>query len=359
MRFRPLSALFATLLAVSLGVGCHAQAQSPQAKLRDEFRKTVFAGCTMCALNPQPTGTKTDLGKVEIERVKFTCEPGQDAVALIYRPKTEGKHPTVILQHFLGGSKDHLLLQPLLNTLANRGYLAVAIDGRYRGERQHGKSLEAAMVEALRTGKGHPFLWETAYDITRLLDYLQTRPDVDADHIGMTGLSEGGIETWMTAAMDDRIKVAVPIIGVTTFADAFAGADGIGTQAQIKLFQPVLTPLAKELGESEITGKVVRTAWERLIPGMRDRFDAPQILPLIAPRPLLILSHEEDELFPVAGARKAYEAAKARYTELKADDKIDFRVTPGLKHAGYSLTEINGALDWFDKWLKPAPATTN
>ncbi len=351
MRFRPLSALFAAFTAAVLAVGCQAQApRSPS--LREQFRAAVCAGCKVCPLDPKPVKS-TDLGKVVIDRVSFTPEAGQDAVALIYRPKTEGRHPAVIVQHFLGGSKDHILLQPLMNTIAQRGYLAVAIDGRYRGERQHGKSLEAAMVEALHTGKGHPFLWETAFDLTRLIDYLQTRPDVDPDRIGMTGISEGGILTWMTAAMDDRIKVAVPIIGVTCFGDAFSGADGAETQAQIKLFQPVLAPYAHDLGEPGITGKVVREAWQKLIPGMQDRFDAPNILPLIAPRPLLILSHEQDELFPVEGARKAYAAARARYSELKVPDHIDFHVAPGLKHAGYSLAEITSMLDWFDRWLKP------
>jgi len=40
-------------------------------------------------------------------------------------------------------------------------------------------------------------------------------------------------------------------------------------------------------------------------------------------------------------------------------DKIDFRVTPGLKHAGYAAAEITGMLDWFDKYLKPAAAASN
>jgi len=58
---------------------------------------------------------------------------------------------------------------------------------------------------------------------------------------------------------------------------------------------------------------VIQAAWDRLVPGLRDRFDADRLLPLIAPRPLLILSHEKDELMPLVGAREAYVAARARY----------------------------------------------
>ncbi len=47
-----------------------------------------------------------------------------------------------------------------------------------------------------------------------LLDYLESRPDVDARRIGMTGVSLGGMHTWLTAAADPRVAVAAPMIGV-------------------------------------------------------------------------------------------------------------------------------------------------
>jgi dienelactone hydrolase len=43
------------------------------------------------------------------------------------------------------------------------------------------------------------------------------RPDVDAARIGMTGVSLGGMHTWLTAAVDERVAVAAPMIGVQHF----------------------------------------------------------------------------------------------------------------------------------------------
>ena len=298
------------------------------------------------------TVSQTDLGNNRLERVRFTPETGFDATAAIYRPKLGERFPVVIVQHFLGGSKDHLALVPLLNGLANKGFLAVAIDGRFRGERQNGKSLDVAMLEALRTGKGRPFLVDTAYDITRLIDYLQTRPDVDGQRIGMTGMSEGGMITWLTAAMDDRIKVAVPIIGVSSLADSFMTPEGPESAAGLKLFDSFLKEYAKDLGEKEVTRKVLKTAWEKLVPGMLDKFDAPAVLPLIAPRPLLVLNHELDELFPVEGAKRVAAAARIRYEAANAADRFEFRVAPGLKHAAFNLAELNGMVSWMERWLK-------
>jgi dienelactone hydrolase len=349
-RIAPFSLLTLALIA-ALAIGCRAQEPAAQPSLREEFRKLVLADRRPCELKPQPIA-QTSVGNVQVERVRFTPEPGHDAVALIYRPQAEGKRPAVIVQHFLGGSKDHILFAPLLNNLAQKGFVAVAIDGRYRGERQNGKSLEAAMVEALRTGKGRPFLLDTAYDITRLLDYLETRPDVDATKIGMTGFSEGGILTWMCAVLDDRIKAAAPIIGVTCFGETLSAAEGPEVQARVRLFDAVLKEYAMDLGETQVNGKVLRAAWDKLVPGMLDRFDAPRMVPLIAPRPLLIHCHEQDEIFPLAGAQKVFAAAKARYAEQKAEDRIDFRVSPGFKHAQLNLTAISGMVEWMERWLK-------
>ena len=72
-------------------------------------------------------------------------------------------------------------------------------------------------MDRLRWQTEHPFLLDTVYDLWRLADYLITRPDVQAHRIGMMGISMGGIETWMAASVDKRIKVAVPVIAAQSF----------------------------------------------------------------------------------------------------------------------------------------------
>jgi len=52
------------------------------------------------------------------------------------------------------------------------------------------------------------FFYDTVWDVMRLVDYLETRADVDTNRIGLTGISKGGIETCFTAAVDKRIAVA-------------------------------------------------------------------------------------------------------------------------------------------------------
>src|SRR5205085_11830097 len=111
---------------------------------------------------------------------------------------------------------------PLMRKLADKGFLAVAIDARYHGARtKAGKGsteYQQAILRAWREpGREHPFFFDTVWDVMRLIDYLQTRDDVDARRIGLTGISKGGIETYLAAAADVRIAAAVPCIGVQSF----------------------------------------------------------------------------------------------------------------------------------------------
>ena len=93
--------------------------------------------------------------------------------------------------------------------------------GKSEPERSNGGDGYFAYTDAIartyRTGKENPFLYDTVWDVLRLLDYLETRDDVDAQHIGLIGFSKGGMETYLAAAVDKRIAVAIPFIGVQSF----------------------------------------------------------------------------------------------------------------------------------------------
>lgn len=136
------------------------------------------------------------------------------------------RRPVVIVLHGTGGTKESQL--PLLTEFARAGFIAIAIDGRYHGARSAaGKGsadYNAAILRAFRAASAssstnpptreYPFFYDTAWDVMRLIDYLETRDDVDPTRIGVIGFSKGGIETYLAAAADPRIAVVVPCIGV-------------------------------------------------------------------------------------------------------------------------------------------------
>jgi dienelactone hydrolase len=334
-------------------VGLYSRQQAPAAapSLREDFHHFLFEDRQIGPLNAQQV-SEGKVGQNLTEKVRITTEAGQDAFVRIVRPDKKGPLPVVLVQHYLGGTKDDPTVSFLLNAFAGRGYLAAAIDGRYRGERGKEMKLPAAIRETLRTGKGRPWLIDTVFDDLRTIDYLLGRPDVDSKRLAMVGVSEGGIETWMAAAADERIQVAVPVIGVTRFQYVIEAAAGPSGEVYRDAFQDSLEALARQLGEPAVNEKVIRAMWERLLPGFTGRFDAVNLVPLIAPRPLLIIAHEKDEIIPLKGAQEVYEVARKRYDELGAADRLEMQVDPGLKHAVVSLADIPRVFDWVDHWLK-------
>jgi predicted esterase len=256
------------------------------------------------------------------------------------------RHPVVIILHGTGGRKEAELAT--LKDLAEADFVAVAIDGRYHGERGKLADYNAAIARAFDDGKSHPLYYDTVWDLMRLIDYLQTRPDVDPTRIGMMGISKGGIETWLTAAIDPRVAVAVPCISVQSFSWGLAND---GWHGRIGTVQAGFDAVALAHGVDKPDAAFVRKFYDRLIPGIYTRFDCPQLLPLIAPRPMLIISGENDPINPITGMHLAEQSARSAYTAAHAADKLDVIVEPNTGHA-VTKSAHAAAMAWFAKWLK-------
>ena len=89
-----------------------------------------------------------------------------------------------------------------------------------------------------------------------------------------------------------------------------------------------------------------------MAPGIYGQFDAPAMLPLIAPRPLLVINGDSDPRTPMAGVRESAAAAERAYTAAGATDKFMLKVIPNLGHEHTPEIE-QAALEWFVRWLKP------
>ena len=282
----------------------------------------------------------------------FASDQDQRVPGLLLKPaKAVGRLPAVIALHGTGGTKSNML--SLCRKLTAKGFIAVAIDGRYHGERtKAGKGAaeyEEAIVRAWRNPHEHPLYYDTVRDVMRLVDYLATRRDVDPKRIGLIGISKGGIETYFAAAADPRIAAAVPCIGVQSFRwelehDAWQGR--IGT------FQNAFDTAAKESGATSPDAAFVEKFFDRVVPGIHAEFDGPAMLPLIAPRPLLMINGDSDDHTPLPGVRECIAAAQNAYRAAKAEDHFAARIQEKTGHQVKPESE-QAAIEWFVKWLKP------
>jgi pimeloyl-ACP methyl ester carboxylesterase len=303
---------------------------------------------------PSFESNKTD--SVLIEHGFIYSEKDEKVPVLIYKPVRGAKSfPAVIFLHGTGGSKDGKDIKNILYQLSKRGIMGVAIDARFHGERipggaHHSDEYSAAVTRAWenkdKATQTHPFFYDTAYDLWRLVDYLQTRPDVQANRIGMGGISMGGIETWMAAAVDKRIKVVVLDIAAQSFKWSL---ENDRWQGRARTIESAHLQAAKDLGDTALNKRNVKALWDKLIPGITGEFDCPSMIRLLAPRPLLVLSTEKDQNCPLPGAKIAFESAKVAYGSKNAD-KLQMDIAPNLPHTT-TPEHLRMTLDWFSKWL--------
>jgi pimeloyl-ACP methyl ester carboxylesterase len=242
-----------------------------------------------------------------------------------------------------------------LNDLAKRGIMGVAIDARYHGDRSGGAKGSKAYVDAItkawkapKESMEHPFYYDTCWDLWRLIDVLEKRDDIDPKRIGMMGISMGGIETWLAASVDDRVAVAIPLIGVQSFRWSLENEKWQGRANTIKAAHEAA---AKDLNEPMVNARVCRALWSKVIPGILDEFDCQNMLPLFAGRPLLIANGDQDGNCPIGGARIAFKSAKDTFAKANAMDKLKILVAEGVGHK-VTDEQRKDALDWCEKWLK-------
>jgi dienelactone hydrolase len=348
------------LLLVPIGARAQAPvAYSPPAEVRAAFQ--MLLDRPLVPPDVQAAESQDRPNGLTIERFTFASERRSDSKTervpvLLTRPtNATGRLPAVIVLHGTGGSKEGV--QDWLTDLAKRGIIGVAIDARYHGQRAGGAKgkdvYEQAIIRAWRAKPGdpqeHPFYYDTVWDLWRTADVLRDRKDIDPARIGMLGVSMGGIETWLAAATDERIAVAVPAIAVQSFRWSLENDHWQGRAKTIPLAHEAA---AKDLSEPKVNARVCRELWAKVIPGITGQFDCPGMLRLMAGRPMLILNGELDPNCPIQGARIAFASAEEAFKQVNAADKLKIMVADRVGHA-VTAEQRKAALDWLVKWLRP------
>jgi predicted esterase len=273
-------------------------------------------------------------------------EQGRLPVLILSMRGSSEKKPAVLFLHSTGKNKEWM--RPLLVAYASRGYVAIAIDSRYHGERANSKTTyQDSLVSAWKKGDTMPFIFDTVWDLVKLADYLTQRADINPSRIGITGESLGGMHAWFAAVADTRYSVVAPVIGVQGFRWAI---DHDKWQARVDSLKPVFEEARIDLGKSEIDKEVVEKVWDRIAPGLASTFDSPYTVPAIALRPFLILNGAEDPRCPVPGLEVPVSRATKIYEEAHVSHKFQLIAQPGIGHQ-MTVEMVKGASDWFGEYL--------
>jgi cephalosporin-C deacetylase-like acetyl esterase len=260
------------------------------------------------ALNAKVVGT-LDTDGFKVEGLIYDSLPGFHIPADLYLPKSgQGPFPAVLYTpgHYPAGK---LEAWNLASNMARNGIAVLAYDPIGEGERLQyfdpeakksragqptGEHSEAAVQIAL-TGDhiSRYFIW----DAMRGLDYLASRPDIDAKRMGALGCSGGGTVTAYVTALDSRVKAA-------------------GVACYITSFSALLGTIGPQEAEQSIPGFIAHG------------FDFPDWIEAAAPVSYAVISTTED-MFPFEGARKSFEEAKRIYGLYGAMDNLQWITGPG------------------------------
>ncbi len=258
-----------------------------------------------------------DKGSYTVEKIAFESMPKIYVTGDLYMPKQRaGRVPAVVYVcgHANSPNGDKTQYQRHGISLAKNGYAAFILD-----------SIQISETFALHHGvfsqemfdwyaRGYTPAGVEVWNAMRAIDYLSTRPEVDAARIGMTGRSGGAAMSWFTAAVDPRVKVVVPVMGISTYS------------ANVRA--------NTQRGHCDCMFAINSWMHDMLHQGA-----------LIYPRPLLMAHGEKDTLFPVPG----YEAFAKQMKTLYGNDSFgNIVVDTGHQDSDYLRGE---AIKFFDKHL--------
>jgi dienelactone hydrolase len=265
---------------------------------------------------------ETDLGDHACERIYIDSEPSATVPLLVYRGKRRRseRQPAVILAH--GWPQNKEFVPETKRRLVQAGYLVVSYDVLSHGERRvvadTFNNAQNAIGFALALGK--PFFGMTTWDIMRVVDYLETREDVDPKRIAIIGLCMGGQQCWYAGALEPRLRVVIPICGTSTYE---AMVREMATYHTHCLFT--------------------------YVPNILRHGDTQDILALIAPRPLLIMNNYNDHWFPVSGYKKVCAELTSVYEALGVPECLRYLMRNTVHDITPEFTDH--AVEWLDRWL--------
>jgi len=309
---------------------------------------------------------------LSIEHLRWQLPYGPPTEALVLKPaRATGKLPGIVGLHDHSGNKYFGLRKitrmsndqhPLIlkhqdhyyqgaawaNELARRGYVVLVHDAFAFGSRrmrladlpanirhnlvEMNPEAEDEIQRYNEFAAGHEHLiakslfcagmtWPGVYvfEDQRALDYLVSRPDVDATRIGCGGLSGGGLRTVMLTGADERIRCSCCVGMMTTWRDY-------------------------------LLNKCYTHTWMVYVPGLPRDLDYPEILGLAAPGPVLVLNNRQDQLFTEQEMERADRILAGVYKKAGAPDRYRMSFYDGPHKFDREMqTEAFG---WFDRWLR-------
>jgi dienelactone hydrolase len=306
-------------LALTFRAGGRREAEAWQKKLRPKIVELMGGfPATKAPLRAQTLELK-EYPKYRREKFVFQSRPGVGVLGYLLTPKA-GKPPysAVICIPGHGRGVDDIVgideqgrdrtvkvgyEYDYAVQVAEHGMAAVAIEPMSFGCRRDAKtiarSLDASVCQPTAGSAlllGQTIIGWRVHEVMRAIDWIETRPELDAKRVGCMGCSGGGMATQFAAAIEPRIKAALVSCYLNTFRDCVMS---------------------------------ISHCIDNYIPGILNWAEMYDVAGLIAPRPLWVESGEGDNIFPIAASRASFAKVKKIYEVFGAEEMTGQEVFEG------------------------------
>jgi len=303
-----------------------------QARLREHLLKMI-GGLPerRTPLNAQITG-RIEMSGFHVEKLVYQSLPGFYVTALLYVPDNAPKKNPAVLVPSGHSPNGKAYYQGLCQRLAQRGYVVLSWDAVGQGERsqfwdaKNRKSrynlicAEHAVLGNLAYLAGTNLARWEIWDGIRAVDYLLTRPEVDPERINIAGTSGGGFQAAHIAALDSRIKVAVPSCYITA----------LPMRVHNRIFKdPDSDP------EQDLYGM------------LSNGVDHAGLLLLLYPRPVFVAAAVLD-FFPIEGTHQTFREMAGIYERFGHRQRIAMH--EGYHEHQFSLENQEAAIEFLDRF---------
>jgi cephalosporin-C deacetylase-like acetyl esterase len=310
-----------------------AQVRAYLERMRNLFLERLGGLPQRTPLRPRTLG-KLKHRHFTVEKIVFESRPGLLVAANLYIPRgLTGRAPGVVVtMGHADDAKTYPEYQRVCQALVMNGFVTLGFDPIGQGERFQFPDKRGFKSRLRYCVNEHGTLsWRTellgyslggfmVYDGIRALDYLSHRPEVDADRLAVTGCSGGGTQTAFIAAIDRRLKAAVPNCYIT--------------DRRILVEQEQLTYDPEQVQHGVV----------------RDGLDHAELLGLAVPAATLVQGGLQDLGFHPAGTRRSVATAKKWFDLLGLKGKLRIQQEP-VGH-GYFKPFRKGTVGWFAKYLQ-------
>ncbi|MEW6201563.1 MAG: alpha/beta fold hydrolase [bacterium] len=249
---------------------------------------------------------------------RYTSVGGEVVPGVLTLPDPDAHKPpfpVIVLMHGYMQDKENFIFAGFHKPFADKGWATVAIDAPYHGERP-GK-----MEDAFRTIEtSEQFIKQYIFDVFRLLDYIETLPELDTERVGYFGISMGTIVGAIAAGIDERIRAMVLTLGGGDLACVFKDINVAGAK-NVKGFA----------GEEGVDALVERFAY----------LDPVSYLRKISGRPVMFYNTRDDMV-----VRK--ECAENFHNAVGEPKKV---IWGKGGHVLFPQQIVNQAIEWYGKYL--------